>query len=396
MTTSEKTALDEEAARPPFWRDLRVVRAVIQFVAVLVIAAIGYVLWFNLVNNLERQGISTGFGFLDQPVGVDIAGSDLSPGAALWRALLVGVTNTFALVAAGLPLLTVIGVLVGIGRLSSNWLVARAASVYVETLRNIPPLLVIFIAFYVLVLPLPPPSDPATPLGLFVISNLRITVPWFETVEGAKGGFGLILLGGLALAAVVWIIRTRHNERTGQPHHRLLLAALAFIGVATLGWLVLGRPVRISIPQLDGRVVTGGLGGFGSYFAMLIALVLYTASHVAEIVRGSILAVSKGQTEAANALALSGFQRLRFVVLPQAMRIAIPPVINQYLNFAKNTSLGIAVGYAEVTLIAFQAIGNGQPAPQLILLLMAAYLTFSLTISLIVNYLNRRLRYVTR
>jgi general L-amino acid transport system permease protein len=396
MTTFGETTLEETAARPPFWRDLRVLRAAIQIVAVVVIASVGYVLWFNLVNNLERQGITTGFGFLDQPIGVNIAGSDLSPGAALWRALLVGVTNTFALVAAGLPLLTVIGVLVGIGRLSSNWLVAKAASVYVETLRNIPPLLVIFIAFYVLVLPLPPPSDPANPLGLFVISNLRITVPWFEMVEGARGGLGLVLLGAFALSAAVWVVRTRHNERSGQPHHRAALAALTLVGVATLGWLVLGRPVRISVPQVDGRVVTGGLGGFGSYFAMLIALVLYTASHVAEIVRGSILAVSKGQTEAANALALSGFQRLRFVVLPQAMRIAIPPVINQYLNFAKNTSLGIAIGYAEVTLIAFQAIGNGQPAPQLILLLMVAYLTFSLTISLIVNYLNRRLRYVTR
>jgi general L-amino acid transport system permease protein len=143
-------------------------------------------------------------------------------------------------------------------------------------------------------------------------------------------------------------------------------------------------------------VVVGGFSGLGSYFAVLGALVLYTASHVAEIVRGSIQAVALGQTEASNALALTAFQRLRFVILPQAMRTALPPTINQYLNFTKNTSLAIAVAYAEVTLIAFQAIGNGQPAPQLILILMGVYLVFSLVISLLVNILNRRLQLVTR
>jgi general L-amino acid transport system permease protein len=163
-----------------------------------------------------------------------------------------------------------------------------------------------------------------------------------------------------------------------------------------LAWLTLGRPVQVSVPQPAGRIIEGGLSGLGAYFAMLIALVLYTASHVAEIVRGSILAVPRGQGEAANALALSGLQRLRHVILPQAMRIAIPPVINQYLNYVKNTSLAIAIGYAEITTIVFQAIGNGNPAPQLVLLLMASYLLFSLTISLIVNYFNRRLQLVTR
>lgn len=380
--------------RPPFWRDLKVLRVLIQVVAVVIIAIVGYVLWFNLINNLERQRISTGFEFLGQPVGVTIAGSDLSPGAALWRALLVGVTNTFALAAFGLPLLTVIGVLVGVGRLSTNWLVSKAAAIYVETLRNIPPLLVILTVFYVVILPLPRASNPANPFGLFVISNLQISVPWLQRVEGAASGFGLVMVVALLLGAVAWLWRTHLNERTGQPHHRVVWALAVLVGLALAGWLALGRPVRVSVPRLDGRVVSGGLSGFGAYFAMLIALVLYTASHVAEIVRGSIQAVSTGQTEAANALALSAFQRLRFVVLPQAMRIAIPPVINQYLNFTKNTSLGIAIGYAEVTLIAFQAVGNGQPAPQLIMLLMLAYLMFSLSISAIVNYFNSRLRYI--
>jgi general L-amino acid transport system permease protein len=167
-----------------------------------------------------------------------------------------------------------------------------------------------------------------------------------------------------------------------------------FAIVVLIGYFVTGRPVSISLPVLDGRIITGGFGGLGAYFAVLIALGMYTASHVAEIVRGSIQAVPRGQTEAANSIALSGFQRLRYVILPQAFRIALPPIINQYLNFTKNTSLAIAIGFAEITLITFQLIGNGYPAPQLILILMGVYLLFSLTISLLVNILNRRLQLV--
>jgi general L-amino acid transport system permease protein len=166
--------------------------------------------------------------------------------------------------------------------------------------------------------------------------------------------------------------------------------------IGIFAFLILGGPFSLSFPVLEGRVLEGGFQGLAAYFAVLAALVLYTASHVAEIVRGSILAVAKGQSEAANALALSPFQRLRHVVLPQAMRIALPPIISQFLNFTKNTSLAIAIGYAEITRIAFQTIGNGHPAPQMIAILMAAYLVFSLTISALVNVLNRRLQYVTR
>lgn len=383
------------STRPPFWRDERILRVLIQVIGLAVIVAVGYILWFNLVNNLRRQGITTGFEFLGNPIGVQIAGSDLSPNASISRALLVGIKNTFALVVFGLPLLTIIGVLVGVGRLSSNWLVAKASAIYVETLRNLPPLLVIFVMFFAVVLPLPPAREPATPLGLLVVSNLRISVPWLETTVDI-GAFAVVLASAAVVAAALWWWRTRRFERTGQPHHRLMWSLGVVVVIAVVGWLVLDRPVRGTVPRLDGRQVIGGLSGLGSYFAVLIALVLYTASHVAEIVRGSILAVPKGQTEAANALALSGFQRLRHVILPQAMRIAIPPTINQYLNFTKNTSLAIAVGYAEVTLIAFQAVGNGNPAPQLILILMAVYLMFSLTISAVVNYFNSRLRLETR
>ena len=347
----------------------------------------------NLRNELIAKNLPTDFSFLSQPTGVTIADSDFDPGSPVWRALLAGIKNTFLLVIVGIPFLTILGTLIGVARLSTNWLVAKAATVYVETLRNIPPLLIILFVFNAVILQLPPPRDPATPLDWFVISNLKIMGPWLTSSTGVNALLIIALIAAV-VAVVVGIWRTRYSEQTGVHSHRVLWSLGVFAVIVLLGYFITGRPVSISIPELDGRVITGGFGGLGAYFAVLIALGLYTASHVAEIVRGSILAVPRGQTEAANAIALSGFQRLRYVILPQALRIALPPIINQYLNFTKNTSLAIAIGFAEITLITFQLIGNGYPAPQLILILMGVYLLFSLTISLLVNILNRRLQLV--
>lgn len=384
---------DNSPARPPFWRDTRVLRVVIQVLLVAAVAIVLYVLWFNLTNNLRRAGIPLDLDFLTQPLGVNIPGSIIGANSPIWRGLVVGIKNTFALVVIGLPLVTVIGVLVGVARLSTNWLVAKTAGLYVEILRNLPPLLIIFLAFNAVVLQLPRIENSATPLSLFVINNRFIAVTGFNRQPGL--GMFLWLLGmGLLVAIGLWVWRTRRQVTTGEPHHRVLWALGFLVGVGVIGYFAL-QPFSLSRPVLDGRALTGGFQALGAYFACLVALVLYTASHVAEIIRGSILAVPRGQAEAGDALALTPFQRLRFVVLPQALRIAIPPTINQYLNYTKNTSLAIAVGYAEITRITFQAIGNGQPAVQMIIGLMIAYLLFSLTISLIVNFVNRRLAYVT-
>lgn len=379
--------------RPPFWRNIRVIRVALQVLAVVVVIGAFLYLGNNLRNELIAKNLPTDFSFLSQPTGVTIADSDFDPGSPVWRALLVGIKNTFLLVIVGIPFLTILGTLIGVARLSTNWLVAKAAMVYVETLRNIPPLLIILFVFNAVILQLPPPRDPATPLDWFVISNLKITGPWVATSTGS-GALLIIALIALVAAVITAVWRTRYSEQTGQHSHRVLWGLGVFTVIVLFGYFTTGRPVSISLPDLEGRVITGGFGGLGAYFAVLIALVMYTASHVAEIVRGSIQAVPNGQTEAANAIALTGFQRLRYVILPQAFRIALPPIINQYLNFAKNTSLAIAIGFAEITLVTFQAIGNGYPAPQLILLLMGAYLLFSLTISLLVNILNRRLQLV--
>lgn len=376
------------------WRDIRVLRVVIQLAAVAGLAVVVYFLWSNLMTNMRAAGLRTDFRFLDQPVGVDIADSPITPATSVGRALRGGIKNTFALTVVGLPILTVIGVLIGIGRLSTNYLVSKFSTFYVELFRNLPPLLIIIFAFRAVVLPLPPAREPAAPLGLFVVSNLRISVPGFEAGVNFDA-FTRVMLVALVAAALVWWWRTRLFDRTGTPHHRVLWSGGLLLLVAASAFVFLDRPFGLTIPTLDGRVVEGGFSGLGTFWAVMGALALYTASDVAEIVRGSIQAVEKGQTEAANALALSGFQRLRYVILPQAFRIAIPPTINQYLNYVKNTSLAMAVGYAEFASISRQAIANGHPAPQIVLLLMAGYLLFSLTISLLVNVLNRRLQFVT-
>jgi general L-amino acid transport system permease protein len=354
-----------------------------------------YVLWFNLTNNLRATGLPTDFDFLRQPLGVDIPGSDISPSAPIWRGLLNGVKNTLALVVVGIPLLTIIGVLVGVARLSTNWLVAKAAGLYVEILRNIPPLLIIFFVFNAVVLRFPLLQESFNFADLVIVNNRYLAVVGL-TAQPNFGPFLAVMGVAVIIAAVVWWWRTRRSERTGAHHHRFLWSLGVFSVISLLGFFVLGGPIGLSRPVLDGRALEGGFAGLAAYWAVLAALVLYTASHVAEIVRGSILAVPRGQSEAANAIALSSFQRLRYVVLPQAMRVAIPPIISQYLNFTKNTSLAVAIGYAEMTRITFQLIGNGQPAPQMIALLMGGYLIFSLIISLVVNVVNRRMQLVTR
>lgn len=392
MVTSTSS---QATIRTPFWRDLRIIRVGAQIGAVIVTVVLALYLWSNLVANTRAQGITLGFDFLAQPLGVDIQLSNVGASSTVMQGLIRGWVNTMALVVVGIPLLTVLGVVVGIARLSTNWLVAKMAAVYVEVLRNIPPLLIILFVHNVLILALPSKNQPATPFGLFAISNFIIAGPWVES-RGLSTLFWSIMAVSVVAGVVVWRWRSRVFDATGAPHHRAVWSLGLVVAVAGVAYLALGRPIGLSRPTFGDRLVTGGLQGLGNYFSMLVALVIYTASHVAEIVRGSIQAVPKGQTEAANALAFSTWQRLRFVTLPQATRIALPPVISQYLNFTKNTSLAIGVAYAEVTLIAFQAIGNGQPAPQLIMLLMLGYLIFSLSISLVLNLINRRLQLVTR
>ncbi len=376
-----------DQTRPPLWRDVRVLRVGGQIAFLAVLALVVLYLYGNLTRNAPGQ---LSFAFLDQPARVDIADTDFSPSQPIRDAILVGFINTIRVSTVGIALALLIGIVVGVARLSTNWLVRKTAAVYVETLRNIPILLWILFLYLAVILKLPRITEAIEAFDVIVLSNRGLNVPW--VVGGANAtGFLLVLATALIVALLVGVVRTRRFDATGQPHHRWLWGAGTFLVIATVGYFALRSPFALTIPERDGRGVQGGIRLGAEYSALLIALVVYTASHIAEIVRGSIQAVPKGQTEAANAIALSSFQRLRFVVLPQAFRIAVPPLANQFLNLTKNSSLATAIGYFELTRLTQQAIANGSPAPPAYLVLMAAYLSLSLTISVIANIVNRGL-----
>lgn len=403
-----QTTMDpaDRPAAVVWYRNVRVLRAVSQVAAVVVLALLLWWLFNNLVNNLNRLNINTDFGFLSRPTQFQIPFDEgFDPRSPVWSMVLVGVKNTFLAGFFGIILASIVGLIVGISRLSSNWLVARIATFYVETLRNIPPLvIIIFFGFAFFTFGPFPVLSEARQVSFFgsgntglILSNTVWGVPSFIAGDGVGVFWGAVVLGiVVAVAVAYW--RTRLWERTGHPHHRILFGLGGFLIVAIVGVVIAGDVYSVSWPVLGaaGRRIVGGFKINYGFISVTLALGLYTASHIAEIVRGSILAVPKGQTEAANAIALSSFQRYRFIVLPQALRIAVPPIINQFLNLVKNTSLGIAVAYAEITALTLTSIGNGRPAPQSIVVLMGVYLTFSLGISFLLNIYNRRIQVVER
>lgn len=392
MTATRPSEETKQNDRPPFWRDVRVLGWVIQ-IAVFV-AVVGFVAWLirNFQHNSETLGIPTGFEYLDQPANFPIAGSDFKPAQSVADATLVGIRNTIYVVVVGIVLATILGVLIGIARLSGNWLLSKAATVYVETVRNIPLLVLLTFTYLALVLSVFPRIENAWGFdNVAVISNRAVAVPWFE---GSAIWMLLTLLGGMIAAWAVSKWRQGRSERTGKPAGALWWTLGGFAFGAISIWVIGG--LTVTTPVLTDGQLTGGMAMTPEYLALLLALTLYTASHIAEIVRGSIQAVPKGQTEAADALALNGTQAMVNVVLPQAMRIAIPPLGNQYLNLFKNSSLAVVISYFELTKVTLTAVGNGQPAVPAYALLMLLYLIGSLVISQFVNFINRRMALVEK
>lgn len=396
MPTSAPLPPLRSQENPPIWRDVRVIRWVGQLAVLLAVIGLALYLYTNVRTNLTNSGLPTGFDFMQGRFGSAIPGLEGSAAYTVQRAFLAGYLNTVRVIVVGIPFCTIIGILVGIARLSNNAAVRTFGTVYVEVFRNIPALVWIFIAYYAISLSvLPQIVDAPTPLDAFVISNRGIGIPWLNPGTSRMmfvGAVGIALIGAVLVAA--W--RGQVNARTGAPSRGGLFGIAAFLVLLAIGNFTVGNALALEPAVIDGRQVGGGLTITPAYFAVTIALTLYTASHVAEIVRGAILAIHKGQTEAANAIALTTFQRYRFVILPQAFRIMIPPLANQYLNITKNSSLAVAATYIEIAAIFTRIVNNAAPAVQGIVVLMALYLTFSLSISLIANIINSRLSLETR
>jgi general L-amino acid transport system permease protein len=377
------------AARPPVWRNVRFLRFLGQAVFVILLAVVAREAFLNLEFGVEEQGLDLSFDFLRQRAGFAIKeGVAYSPNESFLSAFLVGVVNTIRVALVGIVLATLLGLVMGVARLSSNWLVRKIALVYVEVIRNVPVLVQIIFWWGAVVLALPVLEGGYSVGGAVFVSNRGTALPWFHLEPGV--GWWAVFLGvGVVAAVLVWRWRTGMSERTGRPTRRLLWSAGTFLGIAVVSFFLTGTPVQGDVPTLERFGYEGGLQFSPEYTALLLGLVIYTGAFITEIVRGSIQAVSKGQKEAAEALGLTPGQQLRLVVLPQALRIAIPPLNSQYLNLTKNSSLALAIGYPEIVAVSSTIINQAGRATQILLLMMATYLAMSLTISAAMNVLNR-------
>lgn len=397
--TIQHSQTDVEAAKPAraaFYNDPSV-RAIFWQVVIVggIIALIGYLV-SNAVENLARQNIASGFGFLDLPAGFAIGESMLEydPSNTYLRAIAIGILNTIKVAVVGIFFATIIGVLVGIARLSPNWLIARFASIYIETLRNIPLLLQLFFWYALLVEALPVAREAYGPVLGFYLSNRGMNVP----LPDDFGYFGLLagILG--FIAAAIWLYRRnkRIHDATGKTPNTLVPTLIMLVLFPFLGWAAGGFPTNFDTPELKGFSFQGGGVVSAEFMALWLGLTLYTASFIAEIVRSGIQAVTKGQWEAAGALGLRRGQILRFIVLPQALRVIIPPTTSQYLNLTKNSSLAVAIGYPDIVSIAGTTLNQTGQAMEGIAIIMAVYLTLSLSISLFMNWYNKKIALVDR
>jgi general L-amino acid transport system permease protein len=384
------------AAAPPKKRDWslrsRAVRGLIYQVVALGLIALG--IWFlahNTMENMRVRGIQSGFDFLTGPAGFDI-GELMIPYESIdpyWKAFLVGVLNTLRVAVIGIIMTTVLGTLVGIGRFSNNAIVRGLCYGYVETFRNIPVLLQLLVWYLLLTEWLPDPAEPISLAGLVFLSKggLSFPVPVWGT------GQALSFAGGAcgALAAWFWARNARrHFEATGRTRPVILPALALVIGAALLGWLLGGAPTAWNIPKAGEVSVDGGSSFTPEFISVLMGLTFYTAAFVAEVVRAGIASVPRGQGEASGALGLSKGQQMRLVMLPQALRVIIPPMTNQFLNLTKNSSLAVAIGYPDVVSISNTAINQTGRAVECIAIIMAVYLTTSLTTSGLMNWYNQR------
>lgn len=383
------------ASVPP-WRDIRVLRIVAQVVVLLVVGVIIALAVRNMLGAMESRGLGFGFGFLNRSAGFEIPESPIPYRSTdtYGQAFLVGLLNTLFVSVVGIVLATVLGIIVGVARLSPNWLVNKIAAGFVELMRNTPLLVQLFIIYFAIFLQLPSVSDTLA-WGESVFLNQRGV---FVPAPQAQGGFLAwiaVVAVGLAIAIGAGILANR-RELDGRPVRGLRLAGIvAFALLVVVGWIVIG-PFAFELPVRERFNFAGGLRLSPEFSALLVGLVVYTAAFIGEVVRGGIQAVRRGQVEASRALGLSEGQTLRLVVFPQAMRIIVPPLTSQYLNLAKNSSLAIAIGYPDLFKVG-QTMANqtGQPVP-VIILVMGTYLAISLVTSLLMNLYNRRVQVLER
>ena len=387
-----------ETSKVPFWRDIRVLRVLAQIVFLMVVVA--GILW--AISNYRQRGLIFSYSFLDEEASFDMAeGIEFSPTDSYARAFLVGVINTIRVAAIGIVLATLLGLITGISRLSRNWLVSKIATVYIEIIRNTPLLVQLFFLYFAVIMKLPKLSEAVVMPGPAYLSNRGIVVPWPRLAE-AFNLWWPFLVAAVAAAVALIVIRRRSQERIGRPSIRGFWVFACLILIPLAGWLIVpGDPLRLDIPELvrkSGGVlkVEGGVSFSSEFTALLVGLVIYTGAYIAEVVRAGIQSVVKGQTEAARAQGFTSGQITRLIVLPQALRVIIPPLISQYLNLTKNSSLAIAIGFLDLYAVSQTMLNQSGRVVEVFFMIMGSYLAISLTISLIMNIVNKRMQIVER
>lgn len=384
----------------PFWRDTRVIAIILQIVFLVVIVALLAFFYTNMITGLQQSNLMPNLSFLSQPAGFPIAeGPPYAPSDSYAYAFVVGIANTLRVAVTGIILATILGVILGISRLSSNWLLRNTAMVYVEIVRNVP-LLLQLLFWFALTKAFPRVQESLDVFGLMYLHNRGVTMAWPQNGDTFAAWLPWIY-GGLALGALVYVgrrIQLVRQDRPGLAWPWALLAALVAVAV---GWLAVelttGRaPLYLETPELQRFNFQGGITLTSSFAALLVGLTIYTATFIGEIVRSGIMAVSKGQREAARALGLSGAQTLRLVIFPQALRVMIPPLTSQYLNLTKNSSLAIAVAYPDLFYVSGTILNQTGQTVTVILMIMASYLSVSLLTSLVMNLYNRKIQLVER
>ncbi len=393
---SEKTA-SAHPVKTSFFNDPDNRSILYQAGVLLMVGLLGYYLFSNTLANLERQSIATGFGFFEKEASFEI-GESLIPYSAADRyikALLVGVLNTLKVSFIGIILTVLLGTVIGVARLSSNWLVSKLAAVYIEFFQDIPVLLQLFFWYAIFYEIFPSPRQALNPInGLYLCNRgMVFAVPEYHP---AYLYMMFAFLAGCMVVTILYRWAKKRREQTGKFFPVFRTAVAVLIGIPIFVWWTAGAPTKMNVPELTGFNFTGGMNISPEFGALLLGLVLYTAAFVAEIVRAGIQSVSHGQTEAAMSIGLKSAHILNLIVLPQALRVIIPPLTSQMLNLLKNSSLAVAIGYPDFVSVANTTINQTGQAIEGVALIMVVYLFFSLLTSAFMNWYNKKMALVER
>ncbi|MDI6769961.1 MAG: ABC transporter permease subunit [Anaerolineales bacterium] len=382
----------------PFWRDERVLNAAAQVISAVIVIGLVYWMIVNFMEITRQRGMLLSYQFLKEPAGFPIAESSIpyDPTMSFGRAFMVGLINTLRVSVLGILFATLLGFFVGLARLSSNWLFNRIALAFIEFHRNIPLLVLLFLWYFSFFSKLPPVKASITLPGPIYINQRGLYLAWPRLTE--TGNIFMFSIGiGILLASIAWVVLRRRRERTGKSTYFGAVSLGLLILAPTIGWFAAGgTPLLVGIPTLQGFNFKGGLRLTPEFAGMLLGLSLYTAAFIAEAVRSGIQAVQRGQVEAAKAIGLSNYHVLSLIVIPQAMRVIIPPLISQYLNLTKNSSLALAIGFQELFAVGKITINQAGRAIPVFIMVMATYLAMSLFTSLVLNSYNRRIQFIEK